>query len=117
MNRLHLTSKTLDNLQEIYDYSVDKWDEKAAQKYIQYFEETFSLLKENKGLLKINKAISSRFKVYFVKKHCLICDIIADTIFVLTIKHTSLNILERLKELEPNLEEEVKILHKRISKS
>lgn len=114
MAKLLLTSRALDDMQDIYDYSVAEWGEQTALKYIRAIENIFSLLKENERLLKLNKKISSRFMVYPVKKHCLICDVVEDTIFVLTVKHASMNLLERLKELGPNLDEEAKILYKRL---
>lgn len=115
MSKLHLTTRALDDLQEIFDYSAEKWGEEVALKYIQSFEDAFSILKENKDILKVNSNISSKFRVYFVKKHGVICDVVKDTIFILTIRHTSMNLLERLKDLEPNLEEEVKILHNKLN--
>ncbi|MCD8541113.1 MAG: type II toxin-antitoxin system RelE/ParE family toxin [Leadbetterella sp.] len=116
MTKIHLTSRALDDIQEIYDYSLDEWGEQTALKYIQTFEDAFSLLQEHKGLLKVNEKISSRFRVYAVQKHFLICDIIEDNIFVLTVKHVSMNLLEHLKELESGLDEEAKALHKRIKR-
>ncbi len=114
MTKLLLTSKALEDIQEIYDYSIEKWGEKTASNYISAFEDAFSLLRGNKGLLKTNTKISSRFRVYYVQKHCLICDIVNDYIIVLTVKHFSMNLLERLKELEPNLDDEVKALREKI---
>ena len=114
MSKFYLTSRALDDLQEIYDFSVEEWGEEVALRYMKSFEDAFSVLKENKGLLKVNSNISSKFRAYFVKKHCVICDIVEDTIFVLTIRHTSINLLERLKDLTPSLEEEVKILHTKL---
>ena len=112
MTKILLTSRALDDIQEIYDYSLAEWGKKTASKYIKAFEDAFSLLQENKGLLKLNRRISSRFIVYPVQKHYLICDIIDDTIFVLTVRHTSMNLLERLKKLEPNLDKEAKALYR-----
>lgn len=105
----------MDDIEEIYQYSVNKWGESIAIKYIRAFENAFSLLKENQKLLKVNTNISSRFKIYAVKQHYLICDIIKDTIIVLTIKHVSMNLLEQLVKLEPNFELETKILFNKIN--
>lgn len=116
MTKIHLTSRALDDIQDIYDYSLDEWGEQTALKYIKAFEDAFSLLQEHKGLLKVNEKISSRFRVYAVQKHYLICDIVDDNIFVLTIKHLSMNLLERLKELETSLDDEAKALYKRIKR-
>lgn len=80
MTGLLLTSRALEDIQEIYDYSLEKWGENTALKYIRSFEDAFSLLRGNGGLLKVNTKISSRFMVYYVQKHCLICDVISDHI-------------------------------------
>ena len=111
MTKILLTSRALDDIQKIYDYSLAEWGKKTASKYIKAFEDAFSLLQENKGLLKLNRRMSSRFIVYPVQKHYLICDVIDDTI-VLTVRHTSMNLLERLKKLEPNLDKEAKALYR-----
>lgn len=116
MKKLLLTDRALDDIQNIYDYSCAEWDEQTALKYLRGFEECFSLLRENEGLLKINKQISSKFMAYPVQKHFVICDIINDNIYVLTIKHTSMDLLERLKKLEPTLDGEAKALYKKVSK-
>lgn len=114
MKKLLLTDRALDDLQDIYEYSVDLWGEKIALRYLQALEECFSLLQSNTGLLKINKKISSRFIAYPIQKHILICDIINDAICILTVRHSSMNLMERLKELQPTLDEEAKALFKRI---
>lgn len=116
MAKLFLTSRALDDIQGIYDYSVKEWGEKTAASYLQAFEAAFTILKENKNLLRVNSNISSRFKTYAIMKHYLICDVIDDSIIVLTIKHVSMNLLERLKKLEPNLDDEAKILYNRLVK-
>jgi len=114
MSQLFLTDRAMDDLHEIYEYSVEKWGESIASKYIIAFEDAFSILKSRKGILKVNKKISSRFRVYFVQKHCLICEVIENKIIVITIKHSSMNILERLKKLEPSLDDEVQFLIKKL---
>lgn len=116
MKKLLLTDRALDDLQDIYAYSLTEWGEETALKYILGFEDCFLLLRENEGLLKTNTQISSRFIAYPVQKHFLICDIIHDAIYVLTIKHTSMDLLERLKKLEPTLDSEAKALYARSSK-
>ncbi|NQY00703.1 MAG: type II toxin-antitoxin system RelE/ParE family toxin [Flavobacteriaceae bacterium] len=114
MKKLFLTERALNDLQNVYDYSVDQWGEKVALRYIQSIEECFLLLQNNTGLLKINKNISSRFIAYPVQKHILICDIVNDTICILTVRHSSMNLMEQLKKLQPTLDEEAKALFKKI---
>ena len=113
MTKILLTARALDDIQEIYDYSLAEWGKKTASKYIKSFEDAFLLLQENTGLLRQNRKISSRFRVYAVQKHYIICDIINDTVVVLTLRHTSMNLLERLKKLEPDLDKEAKALYQK----
>ena len=43
MKKLFLTERALNDLQNVYDYSVDQWGEKVALRYIQSIEECFLL--------------------------------------------------------------------------
>jgi hypothetical protein len=54
---------------------------------------------------------------YRVKKHLLVCDIQTTAIFVLTVLNASMDIPERLLELEPTLKLEVEMLHQQLAKS
>ncbi|AXG69601.1 toxin ParE [Kordia sp. SMS9] len=114
MKRLLLTERALDDVQDIYEYSVEQWGEVVASRYIRGFEECFSLLKSNEGLLKINRKISSRFIAYPIQRHVLICDIIDDAVCILTVRHSSMDLMVRLRKLEPTLDEEAKALFKKM---
>ena len=114
MTQVKLTDTAMSDLQEIYNYSMSKRGESTADDYLEKFDHSLNIIRSNPSILKINKNISSRFRIYFVQKHCLICDMVGDTVVVLTILHTSMNLLERLKKLEPSLEEEVTILSNRL---
>lgn len=116
MPEIHLTHRALDDIQDIHNYSVKKWGKSVADKYLNEIQGTLILLQENPGLLRTTSQISSRFKAYPIKKHWLICDVIDSDIYILTIRHVSMNLLERLKKLSPSLEHEALALHKRIKK-
>ena len=58
MKKLLLTDRALDDLQNIYNYSVEQWSEKVALRYIQGLEQCFQSIQSNEGLLKINKKVS-----------------------------------------------------------
>ncbi len=117
MTRIELTDRAKDDLVNIYSYSVDQWGEKVAQGYIKGLEEALRLLSTNKGLLKRNKNISSRFLIYLYKRHWLICETIGDNIFVLSVMHTATNVMENIRELSPLLEQEVLTVYKQIKHS
>ncbi|GAB5407753.1 MAG: hypothetical protein BalsKO_01180 [Balneolaceae bacterium] len=114
MAEVYLAHRFLDDLQEIYMFSFSEWDERVADEYLNDIGETLDLLKGNPKLLKSRPEISKRFKLFLVNKHWMVCDVINDVIYVLTIKHVTLNLLERLKEYEPTLEEEARILYGKI---
>ncbi|MCB9202585.1 MAG: type II toxin-antitoxin system RelE/ParE family toxin [Flavobacteriales bacterium] len=114
MSEIYLTHRALSDIQEIYDYSVHEFSEIIADKYLNGFENALNLIKTNLDLLKIKLIISNRFKVYNVQKHWFIFDNIDDKIFLLTVKHISMNLLERLQQLEPSLEAEAEILYKQL---
>ena len=114
MKKLLLTDRALDDLQNIYNYSVKQWGEKVALRYIQGLEQCFQSIQINEGLLKINKKVSTRFMIYPIQKHILVCDIVNDAICILTVSHSSMNLMKRLKELQPTLDEEAIAQFKRI---
>jgi len=81
---------------------------------MQAFNDALEVLKENSALLRVNKRISSKFSIYNVRNQYWICDRIKDDVFILTVKHVSMNLLERLKDLEPQLDHEIETLYKRL---
>lgn len=101
----------------IYAFSVEKWGEKTAERYLDQIQDSLLLLEENPKLLLQKPEISNRFKLYQTGAHWLVCDMLGNDIFVLTIKHLSINLLDRLKTLEPTLEEEVNILYQKALKT
>lgn len=110
---IHLTDRALLDIEEIYEYSIKKWGEKTAERYLDQIQDSLLLLEENPKLLLLKPEISNRFKLYQTGSHCLICDVLDNDIYVITIKHLSLNLLDRLKTLEPTLKEEVHLLYQK----
>lgn len=104
----------MEDLQDIYNYSIAEWGEQVADAYLNDIQELMLLLQSKPTLLRKNPQISSRFKSYLVKKHWLICEVIDEDIYVLTMKHMSMNLVERLNKLEPSLENEVISLFKEL---
>ena len=115
MSTVHLTDRAMDDLQGIYDYSIREWGQTTALKYMRAFDSALSIIGQNSGLIRINRKISSKFSVYNVRNHYLICDVIEAEVYVLTVKHVSMDLLERLKDLEPQLDKEVSILKSRLN--
>ncbi len=116
MANIHLTHRALKDIQNIHDYSTEEWGKKRADQYIDDLQSALTLLEHSPKLLKINTQISNVFVTYNTQRHWLICDTVKDDIYVLTVKHISMNLLDRLKDLQPTLEQEAKILSNRLKK-
>ena len=114
MAEIHLTHRALEDLQDIHDYSAKEWGKSVADKYLNEFQNALVLLRENPGLLKVTPQVSSRFRAYPLKRHWLICDVIENDIYVLAVRHVSMDLFERLKKLAPSLEHEALALYKRL---
>src|SRR5688572_18730405 len=101
-----LTRRALRDLEDIERFSVERWGETVAAGYLEGVEQALDRLRENPGLLRTKEAISPHFSLYRVREHFLVCTMSAGRIYVLTIKHGSMDLLRRLAELEPQLLQE-----------
>ena len=115
MGSIHLTDRFLEYLEEVYQFSITEWDEIVADKYLLGIETALNLLQENSEILVHRPSISNRFLTHPVNNHWLICEVIGDQIFGLTLLHSSLNVLERLQKYEPSLEKEAQALFNQLS--
>jgi|TARA_B110000495_G_C23031392_1_gene614376 plasmid stabilization system protein ParE len=114
---IQLTDRTLQDLVSITDYSIDVWGKKVAARYMGDFESALQRISDNPGLLRSEPNLHEYLYSYRVKKHLLVCDIQTTAIFVLTVLNASMDIPERLLELEPTLKLEVEMLHQQLAKS
>jgi plasmid stabilization system protein ParE len=114
---IQLTDRTLQDLVSIKDYSIDVWGKKVAAGYMGDFESALQRISDNPGLLRSEPNLHEYLYSYRVKKHLLVCDIQTTAIFVLTVLNASMDIPERLLELEPSLKLEVEMLHQQLAKS
>ena len=114
MKLIKLTDRAFDDLDEIEQYSITQFGHQIANKYIADIEQGLHLLQENSQLLQSVEGFSSRLKYYRIRNHFLICTEIKDILFVLTIKHVQMDVINRIAKLEPTLLLEVEVLLKRL---
>lgn len=114
MANIYLTHRAIKDLKKVQSFSKKEWGKKIADSYIENIQNSLNLLESNPKLLISNPQISSYFKLYQVKSHWLVCHVVKNDIYILTVKHISMNLLERLKILQPTLESEAKILASRL---
>jgi toxin ParE1/3/4 len=116
MASVSLTRRAFRDLQEIERYSADRWGKRVADDYLIDIEQGLNRLRENPQLLRSRSAISPAFSLYRVRDHFLVCTLCADCVYVLTIKHGSMDLPTRLAELEPQLLLEAKQLRRMLEK-
>lgn len=108
---LALSRRAALDLEEIYRFSVEQFGKTAADNYFHGIEEALQRLRSNPGLLRLKQEASRHFKFYRIQKHFLVCALIGENVYVLTVKHASLDLPSRLAELEPHLLLEAELLH------
>jgi plasmid stabilization system protein ParE len=111
---IKLTERAHYDLQEIEEYSLQRWGRKTANRYLEDIQTALSLLQENPDLLRHKSDISTHFKFYRVGEHFLVCTKLKDVLLVLTIKHGQMDLPNRVIELEPTLLQEADLLHQRL---
>jgi toxin ParE1/3/4 len=100
---VELTQRALADLREIERFSVKEWGRKTADKYLDDIAAALDHLSVNPEMLRLEPDFSPSLYFYRVKKHFLVCDYQSETVIVLTVIHTSMDLPARLLELEPRL--------------
>lgn len=108
---LNVSQRASDDLLKIERFSEEQWGEVVAQKYLDSIEDALLLVKESPQLLRSKPEISKHFKFYRVRQHFLIFALFQESIYLLAIKHASMNLPERICELESQLLTEAELLH------
>ena len=109
---LGLSRRAASDIEEIRSYSVERWGRRVAEEYLDSIEEALDRLRESPNLLRTKPEFSRHLQFYRVHRHFLICSLIEQNIYVLAVKHGSLDLPNRLAELEPRLLVEAELLHK-----
>lgn len=112
MTEIILTRRALFDLKAIDEYSVEAFGPDVAMDYLDAFDDAFDLLQRSPELLRQYEDFSLRLRFYRVRKHFIICDLIDDRIYVLAVVHASMDLPNRIGELEPTLAREVELLHR-----
>lgn len=108
--RVELTQRALLDLLEIEQHSITEWGRKVASKYLDEIEAALDRLQTAPEILQLDPEFAPGVYFYRVKKHFLVCDLTGDTVIVLTLIHTSMDLPARLLELEPRLIAEIQMI-------
>ena len=114
-SQLLLTERALRDIEEIYQYSADRWGKRTADKYVDELEAALERLKSHPELLQPQPDLHPALAFYLVNKHLVVCDRQEKAVVVLTVIHTSMDIPCHLATLQPTLPVEVEILHSQLA--
>lgn len=109
---LGISRRAARDIEEIRRYSVERWGERVAAEYQESQEQALNRLRENPGLLRTKPEFSAHFRFYRVRRHFLVCSVVQESVYLVAVKHGSLDLPSRLAKLEPTLLEETDLLHK-----
>ena len=115
--RILLTDHFYEELDKIIEFSTNEWGSNKAKEYVEDIDEALELIRANPEVLSTRENISNNFSTYLVNKHWLICHRSNETIIVLTILHTSRNVIDHLTEFEPNLAIEIYALSEKLNQT
>jgi toxin ParE1/3/4 len=114
---LLLTQRALADFAGVLEYSTEQWGKQTAEKYLNDLEAGLERIRQQPDLLQPLPDLHPSLTFYRVNKHLFACDSQAGSIVVLTVIHGSMDIPNRLGELQPTLAAEVELLHGKLQKS
>jgi toxin ParE1/3/4 len=114
MSKLLLTDRALTDIDAIDRYSVERWGRQVADQYLADLDAALGRLADDLSLFKGRHDYTGRLRFYSVREHVLLGDVVGDIVFVLTVWHGSMDFIDRLPKLEPDLLQEAEIMASQI---
>lgn len=112
--RLALTRRAIEDLRQIEYRSVKEWGRKVADKYLDDVTAALDRISQSPQLLQDDRVGIPGLSFYRIRRHVLVCDYRDNSVIVLTVIHTSMDLPARLLELESRLLTEAQILRARL---
>jgi toxin ParE1/3/4 len=98
MAKYHLTNKAVEDLSNIWEYTVDTWSERQADDYYNMLIASFQKITENPRLFGLKyEEIAEGLRGYRANKHIIFYRILADgDILIIRILHQRMDLKLRL---------------------
>jgi toxin ParE1/3/4 len=98
MAKYHLTNKAVEDLTNIWEYTVDTWSERQADDYYNMLIASFQKITENPRLFGLKyEEIAEGLRGYRANKHIIFYRILADgDILIIRILHQRMDLKLRL---------------------
>jgi len=116
MARAYLSRRALFHIDEIDQYSTERWGEEVAEQYLADMFAAIRRLEATPALLEERPEFSLRLRFYRIRVHTLVCDVLGNRIYVLAVWHGSMDLAQRLEMLEPQLVHEAELMARRIGR-
>ncbi|MBE6192475.1 MAG: type II toxin-antitoxin system RelE/ParE family toxin [Rikenellaceae bacterium] len=100
MAKYHLTNKAVEDLSNIWEYTVDTWSERQADDYYNMLIASFQKITENPQLFGLKyEEIAEGLHGYRANKHIIFYRILADEdILIIRILHQRMDLKHRVLE-------------------
>ena len=100
MAKYHLTNKAVEDLSNIWEYTVDTWSERQADDYYNMLIASYQKITENPRLFGLKyEEIAEGLHGYRANKHIIFYRILADgDILVIRILHQRMDLKHRMLE-------------------
>ena len=98
MAKYHLTNKAVEDLSDIWEYTVDTWSERQADDYYNMLIASFQKITENPQLFGLKyEEIAEGLHGYRANKHIIFYRILADEdILIIRILHQRMDLKHRI---------------------
>lgn len=110
MNNFYLTKRALQNLEEIYNYSLENWGENKADEYLSLIYNNFNKIANNANLGELRKKRSTPFLMFPSGKHYIVYEPFKDGIIIITVLHQVRNIESIVQEFGSSFYNEIEEL-------
>lgn len=110
MNNLYLTRRAFQDIQKIYEYSIQNWGENKADEYVENFYKIFDKIANNIKLGELRENRSTPFLMYPSGKHYIIYEPFKDGIIIITVLNQVRNIENILQEFGSTFYREIDAL-------
>lgn len=104
-----LTERALHELNAIEASSLAQWGHTVAEGYIAAIQSALVLIQAQPGILHRDERLSPHLRYYGVGRHLLIVMPLDDELVVITIVHASIDLVARLRELQPEIFEQIQL--------
>ena len=91
-NDYKLTPAAKNDLKEIWRYTVDKWGERKAEKYIYQFEKKFKDLLKTPNLGRPRPDIQKGYRSLLEGKHIIFYRVVGPIVEIIGIPHASMDV-------------------------